>query len=235
MVPGRKTATVQRCAKAKASKRKVAPTASKGKSRGAAKGIAAKEVGTIASRLVSDDVVAGALSDILAVEECSVRTLMRRWKKPILKTSIPGRNGQVPTQAMLAVAKAAVRHFLDVEEALGERSQLVQAFRLASGECSLQFMWSWAKQRVRRAKLDLQENVDSWQDCYAMVSGSSNAQCEIYVCGKRKLSLRALTSLVCHESLHNLARRTRRGNPFLGEDTEHVAMALLGDPQLVNW
>lgn len=49
------------------------------------------------------------------------------------------------------------------------------------------------------------------------------------------MTQRALNSVLCHEALHNLARRTGRpGNPFLAEDTEHMAMALLGDPQLVH-
>ena len=48
------------------------------------------------------------------------------------------------------------------------------------------------------------------------------------------MTQRALTSVLCHEALHNLARRVRVGNPFLAEDTEHIAMALLGDPQLVH-
>ena len=48
------------------------------------------------------------------------------------------------------------------------------------------------------------------------------------------MTQRALTSVLCHEALHNLARRQRVGNPFLAEDTEHIAMALLGDPQLVH-
>jgi len=235
-VPMGKTATVRRRAPQSAAKRKQVPTArSKGKSRGAAKGSAATDLGTIAGRLVSDNVVSGALSDILKLPECSVRNLMRRWKKSILKTSIPGRNGRCPTQAMLASAKAAVVRFLDEEEALGPRSHVVQAFHLASGECGLQFVWSWAKQRVRRTKLDCLGEIDSWRDCYAMVSGSSNAECEIYVCGTRKLSPQALASLICHESLHNLARRMRKGNPFLGEDMEHIAMALVGDPQLVDF
>ena len=49
------------------------------------------------------------------------------------------------------------------------------------------------------------------------------------------MTQRALTSVLCHEALHNLCRRHGRpGNPFLAEDTEHMAMALLGDPQLVH-
>ena len=67
-----------------------------------------------------------------------------------------------------------------------------------------------------------------------MNSGDSNSSSEIFICGSKYMTQKALTSILCHEALHNLAKRTRRGNPFLKEDTEHVAMALLGDPQLVH-
>lgn len=219
--------TVQSCTKKRTCKRKAAgDVQGKGKSGDKAR--------RASLRVASDRVVAGALSDILLLDESYARNLMRRWEKPILKAQIPGQYGRVPSKAMLATAKAAVIRFLENEEALGIRSHVVQAFYLASGECNLSFAWAWAKQRTRRAKLDCRKAIDSWQDAYAMVSGDSNATSEIYVCGTRRITLRALTSLICHESLHNLARRTRRGNPFLGEDTEHVAMALVGDPQLLD-
>lgn len=111
---------------------------------------------------------------------------------------------------------------------------MVKAFYLATGEAHLRFDWAGAMGRVRRAKFDLLQEVNKWDDCLAMTSGDTNASSEIYVCGTKRITLRSLSSLVCHESLHNLARRTRRGNSFLAEDLEHVAMALLGDPQLVH-
>lgn len=182
--------------------------------------------------MLGDNIVALALADILGLPESTVRSHMRRWEKPILKVPIPGTGGRVPSQAMLAAAKAAVIGFFEGEEALGARSHVSKAFHLASRESHLTFAWDRAKQRVQRAKLDSLGRIDSWKDCLAMVSGDSNTTSEIYVCGTRKVTLAALTSLICHEGLHNLARRTRRGNPFLGEDTEHIAMAMIGDPQL---
>jgi hypothetical protein len=211
------------------------PTKEKGQLRGGAPASPAKEKGPvdcIQGRLLGDGIVALALADILGLTEASVRTLMRQWSKPILKVPIPGTGGRVPSQAMLATAKAAVIRFFEDEEALGSRSHVSKAFYLASREGHLNFAWDRAKQRVRRAKLDSRGRIDSWKDCLAMVSGDSNTTSEIYVCGTRKVTLAALTSLICHEGLHNLARRTRRGNPFLGEDTEHIAMAMVGDPQL---
>lgn len=185
-------------------------------------------------QIAKDCVVVEALSCILGLEEPRVRTLMRRWKKSILKASLNEENGRLPSRVMLATAQKQVICFLEAEESRGPRSHVVQAFYLASRESSLKFDWSLAKERVRRAKLDSTGAIDSWKGCFAMVTGESNAKSEIYVCGTRKLTLRSLTSLICHESLHNLAKRTRSGNPWLGEETEHLAMAFIGDPQLVD-
>jgi len=206
-------------------KRKAVPSAS-------AKGDAAATVDRIEGKLLCDNIVALALADILGLKGEQVRKMMARWEKPILKVPIPGTGGRVPSQAMLAAAKAAVVRFLEEEQALGPRSFVAKAFHLASGEGNLNFAWDWAKQRVRRAKIDSQGKIDSWKDCLAMVTGDSNTKSEIFVCGTRRVTPAALTSLICHEGLHNLARRTRRGNQFLAEDTEHIAMALIGDPQL---
>jgi len=204
--------------------------ASPAKEKSPAKGTSPPDA--IQGRLLGDGIVALALADILGLPGTTVRSHMRRWEKPILKVPIPGAGGRVPSQAMLATAKAAVMRFFEGEEALGARSHVSKAFHLASRESHLTFAWDRAKQRVQRAKLDSLGLIDSWKDCLAMVSGDSNTTSEIYVCGTRKVTLAALTSLICHEGLHNLARRTRRGNPFLGEDTEHIAMAMFGDPQL---
>ena len=98
----------------------------------------------------------------------------------------------------------------------------------------MRFDWPAAMARVRRACFDYRQEIDLWTECFAMSSGDSNALSEIYVCGTKKVTLRALTSLICHEGMHNFARRVRPGNSFLSEDTEHIAMALIGDPQLVH-
>lgn len=183
---------------------------------------------------LADHVVAVAISFIVPRAPRTVRELMRRWEKPILKATIPGAGGRRPTKAMLDSAKEAVLRFFTLEEARGKQSAVVKAFYLASGEPALHFDWAGACRRVRMASFDMRQEVDSWNECLAMTSGETNAVCEIFVCGTKKVTLSALTSLICHEALHNLARRTRQGNPFLSEDTEHVGMALLGDPQLVH-
>ena len=149
---------------------------------------------------------------------------------------IPGRSGRIPTKSMLQLAKKKVLNFLSREE-IKERegsSDLVRAFQIASGEIFLRFDWSFARDRVKHASFDRKRKVDKWDECLAMTSGDTNATSEIFICGTKFMTQRALNSILCHESLHNLARRTRRGNPYLAEDTEHMAMALLGDPQLVH-
>jgi len=187
----------------------------------------------IAGTLHSDRVVALALSEMMDREAEAVRSMMRRWRKPILKVPIPGVAGRaVPSRAMLDAAKAAVIRFYEREEALGERSDVSKAFHLITGERRLRLDWNHAKHRVLRARLDCRQKIDRWENTFAMTSGETNALSDIYVCGTRPISPAALSSLLCHEGLHNLARRTRRGNSFLGEEIEHMAMALIGDPQI---
>ncbi|CAE7373012.1 unnamed protein product [Symbiodinium natans] len=185
---------------------------------------------------LSDRHVAEALAESLPCDLTpqQIFCVMSHWAKPILKARIPGQAGRRPTKGMLEKAKQQVFRFLAREKSLGEDSKVVKAFQLATGEPSLRFDWDFAQQKTRHASLDRKREIDAWSECFAMTSGSSNLQSEIFVCGTKKLTQRALNSLLCHESLHNLARRMRPGNPFFAEDTEHMAMALLGDPQLVH-
>eukprot|EP00437_Effrenium_voratum_P040232 CAMPEP_0181475908 /NCGR_PEP_ID=MMETSP1110-20121109/41433_1 /TAXON_ID=174948 /ORGANISM="Symbiodinium sp., Strain CCMP421" /LENGTH=232 /DNA_ID=CAMNT_0023601173 /DNA_START=82 /DNA_END=780 /DNA_ORIENTATION=- len=186
---------------------------------------------------LSDRHVAEALAESLPCDLTpqQIFCLMSHWQKPILKARIPGQRGRRPTKQMLETAKKQVKRFLAREKALGDESKVVKAFQLASGEPSLRFDWQFAEEKARNASLDRCQKVDQWSECFAMTSGHSNLTSEIFLCGTKKLTQKALNSLLCHESLHNLARRNMRpGNPFFAEDTEHMAMALLGDPQLVH-
>ena len=159
--------------------------------------------------------------------------VMQRWAEPILKARIPGKAVRRPTKAMLEKAKKEVLRFLAREKSLGEESPVVKAFLLATAEPALRFDWDFAQQRTRHASLDRKREINEWSDCFAMTNGPSHLRSEIFISGTKKLTQRALTSLLCHESLHNLARRVQRpGNPLIAEQTEHMAMALLGDPQL---
>lgn len=199
---------------------------------------ATKEKGNPVRGICFDDLtVAGAISDLLHMQRPSaVYNRMRMWEKPILKVPIPGpaARARKPSQQMLNAAKRAVLNFYKEEEALGARSDVAKAFHMASREQRLRFEWADACRRVKGARLDCKQKVDTWSGCLAMNTGSTCADCEIYVCGTRPITLCALTSLLCHEGLHNLARRTRQGNPYLAEDTEHIAMALIGDPQIAQ-
>jgi len=168
------------------------------------------------------------------ISEAQVWELMRRWRKPILKARIPGAASARPMKAALDAAKSAVLRFYAREAALGDESDVARAFYAATGEARLRFDWPSAMGRIRRASFDNKCRVDAWTDCLAMTSGATYATSEIYICGTKHVTQRALTSLLCHEGLHNLARRVRPGNTYLSEDLEHIAMALLGDPQLVH-
>mmetsp|Transcript_48406 Transcript_48406/g.149544 ORF Transcript_48406/g.149544 Transcript_48406/m.149544 type:complete len:238 (-) Transcript_48406:62-775(-) len=220
----------------KGGKRKAVPDSRRAAPRplGGGRAKAGGESITETAKPLSDSTVAGALSEVLPCPAGALRRLMRQWEKPILKARIPGLAGRVPTDGMLEAAKRAVLRFYAREAELGDQSDVAKAFYLASGEVSLRFDWEPAMARVRRAKFDLRQQIDRWDECLAMTSGDTNSLSEIYVCGTKKITQRALTSLICHEGLHNLARRTRQGNSFLSEDLEHMAMALIGDPQLVH-
>lgn len=181
----------------------------------------------VAESLVASTLPWATTSDVLA--------LMHHWTKPILKAAIPGITGRrKPSMEMMDAAKRAVLRFYAKEEAQGIKSHVVQAFYLVSGEPELHFDWASARAKVRRAKFDRIQEIDVWNECLAMSYGDTTALSEIFVCGTRPLTLRALTSLLAHEGLHNLVRRKRQGNPFLSEETEHKAMAMIGDPQLVQ-
>jgi len=187
------------------------------------------------ARILNDEIVAAAVKMFVPLSLPAVRRLMRRWVKPILKAHIPGIGARLPTEKMLQNAKDSVVRFFDHEQDLGPESDVLRAFLLVSGEPRLRLDWESACARVRRAKLDKDQSMDSWCQRLAMTTGQSHLLSEIYICGSRRLSQGALNSLVCHEALHNMARRLRPGNPFLSEDAEHVAMALLGDPQFVHY
>jgi len=202
----------------------------------AAKRLATKKVpsGDILGYAMSDRSVAVALARILGMEFEEVEDLMRDLAQPILKVAMLGSGAtQRPSKLMLESAKVAVLRFFEDEEALGDASNVIQAFYIASREPRLTFNWTQARTRVRRARLDRRRAIDTWQFCLAMLAGATNSDCDIWVAGTRKIDVDSLASLICHEALHNMARRVRIGNPYLAEETEHIAMAFLGDPQLM--
>jgi len=169
----------------------------------------------------------------LGKSRATVLSLVEKLAHPILaKVQIPGRARGPPTRAMLQKAKRTVIQFYEEQKALGKKSRVYQAFRLASGEKELAFYWDKGIKRVKEAYYDKKYEIDNWDDVYAMTNGDTLADIELVVCGTRPLTLKALTALVCHEGMHCLAQRKRRGQVYLSDDIEHVAMALLGDPQI---
>jgi len=154
--------------------------------------------------------------------------------RSIFTVNIPGwpRRKTLPTEKMLKLAKKKVLKFYNREQKCGQRSAIVHAFTLASGEEDLFFDWETAKERVKGAAYDRKKKVDKWEDCLAMAHGDSQGEVEIAVCGHKPMTQQALTALICHEGLHNMARRTRPGQKYLSAEIEHIAMAFMGDPQL---
>eukprot|EP00439_Symbiodinium_sp_Y106_P050616 s5055_g6.t1 len=130
---------------------------------------------------LSDRHVAEALAESLPCDLTpqQIFCLMSHWQKPILK----------------------VKRFLAREKALGDESKVVKAFQLASGEPSLRFDWAFAQEKAHNASLDREQKVDAWSECFAMTSGHTNLSSEIFLCGTKKLTQKALNSLLCHESL----------------------------------
>ncbi|CAK0838801.1 unnamed protein product [Prorocentrum cordatum] len=172
------------------SKSKSCPAAKR--SGGEAKARDARKSITETAIVLDDDNVALALAELLPSQTPGkVRRLMRRWMKPILKVKVPGRATHLPTKAMLEKAKEKVLRFYRGEEALGDRSVVVKAFLLASRERSLRFDWDRACERVRNASFDMKKHIDSWDECLAMSSGDTNFSSEIFVCGTKKVTLKA--------------------------------------------
>lgn len=162
-----------------------------------------------------------------------ILSIVRKLAHPILVVKIPGATKKKrPSNAMLQKAKRTVVQFYKEQQALGTRGSVYKAFLIASKEKELDFYWDKAIQRVEEAYYDKKHEIDDWEDVYAMTNGDTRSDIELVVCGTRPLTLPALTALICHEGMHCLARRTRPGQVFLSDDIEHVAMALLGDPQI---
>lgn len=172
------------------------------------------------------------LMKMLKVSREQLMAWMIELYRPILHCKIPGPAKTRPSKAMLQKAKRAVLWFYFLEEALGERGAIVHAFRRAAGGEDLHFDWEAARRRVAEATFDMHQKVDKWHNVLAMSHGDSNAEVSIAICGTKPISQRALTSVLCHEGLHNFATRKRQGHKWLSSDREHAALALLGDPIL---
>lgn len=161
-----------------------------------------------------------------------VLSLVQKLAHPIFLTQIPGVACNCPSDLMLKRAKRTVVRFFKEQQALGTRSIVYKAFLIASEEKELVFDWDKSIRRVKEAFYDKKYQIDDWEDVYAMACGPTRSHIRIVVCGSRPLTCTALTALLCHEGMHCLAKRTRPGQVFLSDDIEHVAMALLGDPQI---
>lgn len=156
-----------------------------------------------------------------------------RRKMRILKIFDPPkscRGARYASTAMMCRAKKAVLRELDRQRELGKvgkkPSPLEQAFLDASQESRLTFDYTRMKSLVQGAtflKGTSRNGFDA--DDYAY-----NDNTRITINGSMKLVERQLRIILIHECLHNTVERDGKpGNPTLGENIEHTAMALLGD------
>jgi len=129
---------------------------------------------------------------------------------------------------MLQRAKKKVLKELSRQQELGiySPSPLEQAFLDATNETFLTIDYGWMKQLVRTARFSnpteqerFMPDVDAWNDNVEIILNSDKLFVESNIC-----------QTLLHECLHNTVERAGKpGNPQLSEQTEHMAMALLGD------
>lgn len=112
------------------------------------------------------------------------------------------------------------------------RKAVEKAFKLASKEPNLNFDFESAEKRVEKSKLSFGHRAD-FKDAMALTLDRPGYP--ILLDGGFPLTTKAMVSLLFHEALHCfVTRRGRPGNPRLSEDTEHVAMMLLGDKDMAR-
>jgi len=139
-----------------------------------------------------------------------------------------GEKAQKGSEAMLKRAKQRVLKELSRQQALGiyKTSNLEQAFLDATGETNLTFDYESMKKLIRNARF----GDASQQECFASDDDAFNDNVEIILNRKRSFVEREIACTLLHECLHNTVFRCGKpGNPWLSEQTEHTAMALLGD------
>jgi len=139
-----------------------------------------------------------------------------------------GEKGQARNIKMLLRAKKKVLKELSRQQELGiyTPSPLEQAFLDATNESFLTIDYGWMKKLVRTARFSdpseqerFMPDVDAWNDNVEIILNSEKLFVESKIC-----------QTLLHECLHNTVERAGKpGNPQLSEQTEHMAMALLGD------
>lgn len=147
------------------------------------------------------------------------------------------------SEPMLRRAKEVVLATLEKHEALGQKmkkpSPLEQAYLDAAGRAAaennggetpdqvvLTFDYNWMKELVQKAQFGKPNprmgfDVDdaAYNDNTIIVINSTIPRVQ-----------KEISIILMHECLHNTVERACcRGNPNLSEETEHMAMALLGD------
>lgn len=166
----------------------------------------------------------------LGKSHASVRGLVRELSLPLFEVGVLriAKEG-LPTEERMEEAKSRCLKLLANPE---NRKAVEKAFKLATKEPHLDFDFESAMKRVEKSKLSLGHRSD-FRDAMALTLDHPGYP--ILLDGGFPLTTKAMVSLLFHEALHCfVTRRGRPGNPRLSEDTEHVAMMLLGDKDMAR-
>lgn len=140
------------------------------------------------------------------------------------------------TQKMMAHAKKVVTAELLRQRALSTTkggAPLEHAFYIATGEPTLFFDYTLMLKMVRDCELvELTREMDpDYLDAYAT---TCPFEYKILMNKRIKMSADDLRMTLMHEALHcTVERRGRQCHAVLSTDVEHLAMALLGDPDCI--
>lgn len=141
----------------------------------------------------------------------------------------------LPSKSRLEIEKRVVINEIKRQQhlsTLSRGSPLERAFYVATGEKSLLFDYPLMLRMVKSARLiPFKKNV-----CDSDALGYMDPNvCVMKINSLLKMTRHDLRITLMHEALHGTVKRQGRGcPPDLSTDLEHLAMALLGDPDEYN-
>lgn len=136
----------------------------------------------------------------------------------------------IPSKSMLKKAQQAVLQEIERQfnqsKRSGRISGLERMFYLATKEPDLVVDWDMMRRLVKEAKLMKFTGADAHDMGY--MDPNIN---RIKINSNHKMTMYDIKVTLMHEVMHNTVKRYGRpGNPEISEATEHLAMALCGDP-----
>jgi len=144
----------------------------------------------------------------------------------IFTKAVPQTGRKKGSDRLLRAAKKEVLKTIDkLEKRVWDDkiSSFERAWFEASGENRLMFNFADMRENVINAKFglkDLEPNEDFGHNDGLQVILNKNTP----------MNQVELEKLLLHESMHHNVTRARQGNPALNDDIDHLALALLGDP-----